>query len=500
MPRFLGLGHLVAEIPRKTGKAQAHTLREDSTELLSAQQRLPPRATPKVQRTRTLTPHLAPKLQYTAGIPTETRSVPNDISHDALSLNPEQKSEDMIPAQPLIRFYKMGTPQRDELAYCIDSLRRVDRKVARCVKEYRELMQQIRRQNGLRMDLALRQLPPPPKKPLPPTFIPLMRRMLSDSYEEVEDLVHQYQEAITAVRAQREDVPVLIRKTVTGIPRGFVSWLEDATEQSAYWVGMYQRDFEQAMARIRMDRIYRTDLSTTVLAPVGRPRSGTTSTTTVINRLTNVRLTPRRLLAGLSETVRQTQIIIDGLQDQTHFILQMAVVDLRATELSETIAALQKILSNMLTVMSFRAHMALDANNSAVDVYTLHLHLRWALTSMIMATRGRRSAQKKLARLRDTLTQLRAFDENLFTGRKNLTRSIVHGKLMASEMKRHLSRKMMIREGKYVPRDRRQVGFVAGGKKEVETVEKEGKTKVRKMVKQYEAVKQLEDIVKGWLT
>jgi hypothetical protein len=503
MPRTLGLDDTVSEVFRKTGQTQAHTSREDSTELLSAQQQSSSQATPRVPRTRTPIIPLAPKLQHTVEDSTETRSMHNANSHDALSLVQEPKPGNMSPEQPLIRFYKIDTPQRDELVYCIDSLRRVDRKVARCVKEYRELMHKIRRRNGLRMDLALRQPPSLPKKPLPPTFIPLMYKLLSDSFEKVEDLVHQYHEAMDAVRAQEKDIPALIRKVVSGVPRGLLSWLEDATEESAHWVGMYQRDFEQTMTRIRMDRVYKTDLGTTVLVPVGSPRSGasssSSSSSTGIDRLTNIRLTPRRLLAGVSETVRLTQIIIDSLQDQTHLILQMAVVERRATKISETIAVLQEILSNLLTFMSFRAHMALDANNSAVDVYALHMHLRWTLTTMIMARRGRHSAQKGLARVRDTLTQLRAFDENLFTGRKNLTRSIVHRTLQAREMQRHLSRKMMIREGKYVPRERRQVGVVGRGEEKRKTTEMEDKTQVRRMDRQYEAVRQLEDMVRGWL-
>ncbi|KAL5437524.1 hypothetical protein PMIN07_005495 [Paraphaeosphaeria minitans] len=489
MPRILGLDNSISESLSEAVGTGPYTSREDeiATGLLATRQRPPKQSMATREQTQILAAHPSPGPQQISERTTAIRKIPHDIGRL------EQTAKVPVPEQPLIRFYKLDTPPRDELAYCTDSLRRVDRKVARYVKIHRELINQIRRQNGLRTGLAVRQ-PKPKMKPLPLTFLPLVLKTLSDSVEEVEDPTYQYHKATAAVRRNRDDEPFLFRKVATDIPRGFVSWLESATNESAHWIGMYAKDFENVMATIRMNRIYRNGLEDTILVPRGAPGGvGGKSYNTGTLRLMNVRLTPRRLIAGLSETTRQIQVIIDSLQDRIDLTPQRLIIAVLANKIFGITALLAKSINETLTVISLRANMALAANNSAVAVYGLHMRLRWQLTSIIMSRRGRKycgqrqgRALRMLAKITRKYAQLCSFDKNLFFGSDNLT-GVMHKLLRVKEMENRLSRLKIIREGRYV-----STSTIAGKMKGAET-------KVRKMDAQHKAIKALENVVKGWL-
>ncbi|KAJ4351642.1 uncharacterized protein N0V89_006985 [Didymosphaeria variabile] len=505
-PAFLGLGlgldSSKKEVIQKPGNSISHISREDEdlgffTELLTAPQ--VPSIQPMAQVARIATP---PKSQQSAAIASAERNTLIDNDHYESALELEQITKALVPEQPPIRFYNINTPRGDKLIYYISGLHRVRREVARYTKKYRELMYQIRRQNGLRRDFTPRELKPKRKSLFSTSNTPV-RMILSDAYEN---------EAMRAIRL-KEDMPVLIRKVDTGAPRGLIPWLESASEESAHWVRTYQGDFDKAMARIRMDGIYRFGLSSTILAPINLSQGGHSSNSTGALRLTNVRLTPRRLLTGLSNAVHQTQLNIDDLQERIHLALQTFVVERRANSISDTVATFRKIISDALTIISFRAHMALDTNNSAVDVYTLHIHLRRALTTMTMSRRGRGS----VALLRNKLIQLRAFRENLFTGRKNRLIRDIHGRLQVMETRHHLSKKNMIRERNLMPADKRKVDPWMKRKvyplkitKVNASISKEGSgrlavmrkmrpTRVRKINREYSAVRNLEELVRGWV-
>ncbi|KAL1593347.1 hypothetical protein SLS60_010955 [Paraconiothyrium brasiliense] len=487
---------------RKPGDLVSQILREDEdlgffTELLTDPQI--PSIQSVAQAERTTTP---PNSQRSAEDASIDRNIFIDNDYYETALRSEQITNARVPEQPTIRFHKMDTSRRNELAYYIKGLRRVGREVARYVKHYRELMHQIRQQESFLRDFPLRGLKPK-RKSLLTTSNSIVRKMPSDAYEN---------EAMKAIRL-REDMPVLFRKVDTGTPRGLIPWLENASSESAHWVRMYQGDFDKAMNRIRMDSIYKFGLTNAVLKPVSMFQGGHSRKSTGVLHLTNIRLTPRRLLAALSYAVHQAQVNIDDLQERIHLVLETSVVERRANSIFDTIAALRTIISDALTIISFRAHMALDTNNSAVDVYKLHMHLRRALTTMVMARRGRGS----VALLRNKLIQLRAFRENLFSGRKNRSIRDIHRRLQIIEARHHLSKKNMIRERNLMPANRRKLdpwmkrkvyplkimkvhaSASMRGSGRMAVMRKLRPTRVRKIDKEYSAVRDLEELVRGWM-
>lgn len=393
---------------------------------------------------------------------------------DRGTLSPRRITETLMPdvvsaERPLIRFYSMDTPERDEVAYCIDGLRRADRKVARYVQEYREIMHRIRRQNGLRMDLALREKIPGNKFP-PSSSGTLMHERLLNSHREVDDLTREFHEPMRGIGVDRQTAPLVIRKVDTGDTRGFIPWLDTNTNESGRRVRAYHRDFERVMDRIKRDN-YRT---LTNGSAIDSPD-------------------PEFLLAALSKVNRKIGTNIDTLQSNGKLNPTNSAIDRRATQLFETTATLKKDLGHMLTRMIFVTPLTLYTNNSAIDLYQTHLRLRWQLTHMIMSRRG----EQPTASFRKHLSRLRAFDKNLFTDKGYLSKRYIHAKLQSLEKQHHVSRKMMIRERKFVPLKKTRV-LVPGVGKAAKRMDKGG-VKVRKMDKEYNAVKGLEDMVRGWM-
>ncbi|KAF1972453.1 hypothetical protein BU23DRAFT_159032 [Bimuria novae-zelandiae CBS 107.79] len=293
------------------------------------------------------------------------------------------KSTNESAGQP-IRLYRMDMPERDEVAYYTDSVRRIDRKISLLTQEHREFMHEIRRQNKLPIGVALERVEPP--------------------YSEVTEPVAD-PTAMETVRQQNDGV--LIRRLNTDIPGGFIAWLEQATDQSDYWISIYERDFNR-------------DLATLLSRPLPFSRR-----VSILHR--------GNLPSALASAAYNIAVEVDTLTSAVHSILTLSVVSRRADAIATATAALASVLRSTL--------VASHANAAASTIYFLHLRVRWTLASTLVREeyilRGRGTGDT--VRLR-TLARLRAFRENLFIrGMTTWSKRAVHAWLEVLEMRNNFA-------------------------------------------------------------
>ncbi|KAJ4305693.1 hypothetical protein N0V90_001224 [Kalmusia sp. IMI 367209] len=198
----------------------------------------------------------------------------------------------------LIRYYAL---ERDELAYCVDSLRRVDRKVARFTQEYRTLMHQIRTQNSLPMDAALRK----PKRRLRRGFVTLLEKMQQDLHNDVADLTHQYQTLMATIPEQSgRRVGLRIRKSETTPATGFMVRLANTTSQSEVLVNAFTKDIQRVPDQASRNR-------------------------NKIRYVSEPHISSRQLTAWASQTLLYNQRKLDSQLTKLHAILARIAPDTR---------------------------------------------------------------------------------------------------------------------------------------------------------------------------
>lgn len=115
------------------------------------------------------------------------------------------------------------------------------------------------------------------------------------------------------------------------------------------------------------------------------------------------------------------------LDDMTRRV--MATFEDKSTRISTSVLALRTELSQTLDFISKCTHLIHLTNNAAIDIYYLHISLRWCLATMILTRQRCNYPSSQIVPLEEKLVKLRSFQNILFVHKEGLKQRHIREKL-----------------------------------------------------------------------
>jgi hypothetical protein len=118
----------------------------------------------------------------------------------------------------------------------------------------------------------------------------------------------------------------------------------------------------------------------------------------------------------------------------------------RSTRIEITVFELRIEMAQILNFISARAHLIHLTNTSAIDIYNLHILLRWRLAAMILFRQQKTYPISQIAPLEKKLVHLRSFQSILFAYKDNVKEQYIYDKLEALEQSNVFLRPLRLSE------------------------------------------------------
>jgi hypothetical protein len=118
----------------------------------------------------------------------------------------------------------------------------------------------------------------------------------------------------------------------------------------------------------------------------------------------------------------------------------------KSTRIEITVFDLRIEMAQVLNFISARAHLIHLTNISAIDIYNLHILLRWRLAAMILFRQQKNYAISQIAPFEKKLVQLRSFQSILFAYKDGVKEQYIYDKLEALEQSNVFLRPLRLSE------------------------------------------------------
>ena len=157
--------------------------------------------------------------------------------------------------------------------------------------------------------------------------------------------------------------------------------------------------------------------------------------TSICEREKHFRQVYSDLIGQLEHRVDVSDAELYALQAEFKHVLENITLNIltmfnnKSTRIETVVLGLRFEMAQILNFISARAHLIHFTNTSAIDIYNLHVLLRWRFAAMILFRQHKRYPTWQIAPFEKKLVQLRTFESILFVSRDGVKGQHVRHKL-----------------------------------------------------------------------